>query len=62
MNRLKHMGLWPSGRFFRRHGAGIMAWSVALAAFSDAWPYPFIGGLFLLGLGIGGWEMEGGDL
>ena len=62
MNFLKRYGLWPSGRNFRHCGAGVMAWSVALAALIDGWQASFLFGAFLLGLGIGigDWEMGEG--
>ena len=64
MKFLRAIGLWPSGRTFRRMGFGTMLWSVALASLMPAsWTSSCCFGAFLLGLGLGlgEWEMEGGD-
>ena len=46
-----------------RH-AGLMTclWSLAFASWLDSWRASFLIGLLVLGIGVGLWDWEGGDL
>ena len=64
MDKLKLFGLWPSGRNLRRHGFWVALLALAFASLIGTWVPGFLFGLFLLGMGIGlgDWEMEGGEI
>lgn len=54
MRVIRTIGLWTSGRGFRRLGLGVMCWSVATASlFGDAWVASFLLGAWIIGIGCG---------
>ncbi|WP_291288562.1 hypothetical protein [Enorma sp.] len=55
------MRRFANARSIRRIGFSMCCWAIALAAFVDVWQAPLLLGAFLLGIGIGLGDWEGGD-
>lgn len=46
----------------RRFGFFMCLWALAFASFLDGWKASFLVGMLILGIGVGLWGWEGGDL